>query len=69
MVAAALASMQRIASDVNGPSVAIDDVNRRQSHFESVLRVGGRIAVPKVECGEHKTDGSGYKQNVGHTWR
>ena len=33
-------------------SVAIDDVNRRQSHFESILKAGGRIAGPKVECGE-----------------
>ena len=34
MVVSALASLQRIASDVNGLSVAIGDVNRRQSHFE-----------------------------------
>ena len=50
MVVVALASLQRIASDVNGLSVAIDDVNRRQSHFESVVRAGGRIAGPKSEC-------------------
>ena len=30
--------------------MAIDDVNRRQSHFESVLKAGGMIAGPKVEC-------------------
>ena len=35
--------------------MAIDDVNRRQSHFESVLRAGGRIAGQKVECGESNT--------------
>ena len=55
MVVAALASLPRIASDVNGLSVAIDDVNRRQSHFELALRVAGRIAGPKVECGESYT--------------
>ena len=37
MVVADLASLQRIASNVNGMSVAIDDVNRQQAHFESVL--------------------------------
>ena len=47
--------LQSIASDVNGLYAAIDDVNRRQSHFESVLRADGRIAVPKVECGELNT--------------
>ena len=55
MVVAALASRQRIASDVNGLSVAIDDVNRRQTHFESVLNAGGIIAGPKVECGKFNT--------------
>ena len=55
MVVAALASLQRIDSDVNGLSVAIDDVNRRQAYFESVLKAGGRIAGPKVECGELNT--------------
>ena len=55
IVSAALASLQRIASDVNGLSVAIDDVNRRQPHFESVRRAGGRIAGPKVKCGESNT--------------
>ena len=52
MVIAALASLQRIFSDVNGLSVAIDNVNMRQAHFESVRKAGGRIAGPKVECGE-----------------
>ena len=55
MVVAALASLQRISSDVNGLSVAIDKVNRRQAHLESVLKAGGRIAGPKVECGELNT--------------
>ena len=55
MVIAALASLQRISSDVNGLSVAIDNVNMRQAHFESVLKAGGRIAGPKVECGELNT--------------
>ena len=32
--------------------MVINDVNRRQTHFESVLKAGGRIAGPKVECGE-----------------
>ena len=49
------ASLQRISSDVNGLSVAIDNVNMRQAHFESVLKAGGRIAGPKVECGELNT--------------
>ena len=49
---AALASLQKIASDVNDMSVAIDHVNTRQSHLKSVLRAGGRIVGPKVECGE-----------------
>ena len=56
MVVAALALLQRIASDVNGLSVAIDDVSRRQAHFECVLKVGGRIAGSKVECGELNTN-------------
>ena len=51
MVVTALSSLQ-IGSDVNGLSKAIDDVNKRQSHFESVLKAGGRIAGPKVECGD-----------------
>ena len=55
MVIAALASLQRISSDVNGLSVAIDNVNMRQAHFESVLNAGGRVAGPKVECGELNT--------------
>ena len=55
LVIAALASLQRITSDVNGLSVAIDNVNMRQAHFESVLKAGGRIAGPKVECGELNT--------------
>ena len=55
MVIAALVSLQRISSDVNGLSVAIDNVNMRQAHFESVLKAGGRIAWPKVECGELNT--------------
>ena len=55
MAVAALASLQRISSDVNGLSVAIDKGNRRQAHFESGLNAGGRIAVPKVECGELNT--------------
>ena len=55
MVIAALAFLQRISSDVNGLSVAIDNMNMRQEHFESVLKAGGRIAGPKVECGELNT--------------
>ena len=55
MVVASMASMQRFSSDISGMSVAIDNVNMRQSHFESVLRSGGRIAWPKVECGELDT--------------
>ena len=55
MVVAALASLQRISCDVNGLSVAIDDVNRRQAHFESILKAGGKIAWSKVECGELNT--------------
>ena len=35
--------------------MAIDNVNMRQAHFESVLKAGGRIAGPKVECGELNT--------------
>ena len=53
MVVAALAALQMIACNVNGLYAAIDDV--RQSHFESVQRTGGRIAGPKVECGELNT--------------
>ena len=55
MVIAALASLQRISSDVNGLSMAIENVNMRQAHFESVLKAGGRITGPKVECGELNT--------------
>ena len=55
MVVRVLASLQRIASDVNGMSVSIDNVNRMQAHFESVLKAGGRIPGPKVECGELNT--------------
>ena len=55
MVIAALASLQKISSNVNGLSVAIDNVNMRQAHFESVLKAGGRIAGPRVECGELNT--------------
>ena len=55
MVIAALASLQMISSDVNGMSVAMDNVNMRQAHFESVLKAGGKIAGPKVECGELNT--------------
>ena len=55
MVLAALASPQRISSYVNCMSVAIDNVNMRQTHFESVLKTGGRIAGPKVESGELNT--------------
>ena len=51
----AQASLPRISSDVNGMSVAIDNVNMRQAHFESVLKAGGRIAGPKVECGKLNT--------------
>ena len=36
-------------------SVAIDNVNMRQAHFETVLKAGGRIAGPKLECGELNT--------------
>ena len=54
-VIAALVSLQGIFSDVNGLSVAIDNVNMRQAHFESVLKAGGRIAGPKVKCGELNT--------------
>ena len=55
MVIAALASLQRISSDVNGLYVVIENVNMRQTHFESVLKAGGMIAGPKVECGELNT--------------
>ena len=56
MVSAALVSLQRISSDVNGLSTAIDNVNMRQVHFESVLKAGGRIARPTVQCGEFNTN-------------
>ena len=55
VVIAALTSLRRISSDVNGLSVAIDNVNIRQTYFESVLKAGGRIAGPQVECGELNT--------------
>ena len=35
--------------------MAKDNVNMRQAHFESVLKAGGRIAGPKVECDELNT--------------
>ena len=48
----------------------------RQAHFESVLKAGGRIAGPKVECGELYTKPMAIAaKNVGrgepdrHTWR
>ena len=41
MVLSALAPLQRISRDVNSLSVAIDNVNMRQAHFESVLMAGG----------------------------
>ena len=77
MVIAALASLQRISSGVNGLSVAIDNVNMRQAHFESVLKAGGRIAGPKVECCELNTKPTAMASNkrVGcgepdrHIWR
>ena len=78
MVIAALASLQRMSSDVNCLSVAIDNVNMRHAHFESVLKAGGggdRRAKSRVWRIDHKTDGYGFKQNVGcgesdrHTWR
>ena len=65
MVIAALASLQRISSDVNGLSVAIDN----EYWWE------GCRAKSKVWRIEHETDGYGFKQNVGcrepdrHTWR
>ena len=43
MVIAALASLQRISSVVNGLPVAIDNVNMRQTHFESVLKACERL--------------------------
>ena len=55
MVNAALASLQRVSSNVNGLSVAIDNVNMMNALFESVLKAGGRIVGPKVECGELNT--------------
>ena len=73
MVMAALASLQRISSDVNGLSVAIDNVNMRQAHFEYWWE--GCRAKSRVWRIEHETDGYGFKQNVGcgepdrHTWR
>ena len=52
MVVAALSSLHSIGSDVNDMSATIDDVNRRQSHFESELGAVGRIAV---DCGDLNT--------------
>ena len=79
MAIAALASLQRISSEVNGLSVALDNVNMRRAHFESVLKAEGWWedcrAKSRVWRIEHKTDGYGFKQNVGrgepdrHTWR
>ena len=63
MVIAALASLQRISSDVNGLSVAIDNVNMRQAHFESVQKAGGRITEPTVECGELNTKSMAMASN------
>ena len=63
MVIAALASLQRISSDVNGLSVAIDNVNMRQAQFESVLKAGGRIAGPRVEYGELDTKSMAMASN------
>ena len=63
IVIAALASLQRISSYVNGLSVAIDNVNMRQAHFEFVLKAGGRIAGPKVECGEMNTKSMAMASN------
>ena len=63
MVIAALTSLQRMSSDVNGLSVAIDNVNMRQARFESVLKAGGRIAGPKVECGELNTKSMAMASN------
>ena len=50
IAALAMASLQRISSDVN----------MRQAHFESILKAGGRIAGPKVECGELNTKPSTF---------
>ena len=47
MVIVVLASLQRIYSDVNGLSVALDNVNMRQAHFESVLKAVGRMQGQK----------------------
>ena len=74
MVIAALASLQRISSDVNGLSGAIDNVNMRQAHLESVLKAGGRIAGPKVERSELNTNPMAMTSNKmsepdRHTWR
>ena len=55
MVIAALASLQGISSEVNDLYEAIDNVNMRPAHFEYVLKAGGRIAGPKVECSELNT--------------
>ena len=55
MVVAVLASLQSIASDVNGMSPAIGDVNRRKSNFKSVLRAGGKIVAPNVRWQEGST--------------
>ena len=54
-----------IDSGVNGLSAEIEDVNRRMSHFDPVLRAGGRIAgQTRVWLIEHTTHGYSYKQSV-----
>ena len=64
MAVAALPSLQRIASDVNGLAVATDDANKRPAHFESVLKAGGRIAGPIVECGKLNTKPMAIAANI-----
>ena len=52
-------------------------MNRRQSHFESVQRAGGRIAWSKVECDELNTKlidiatnkMSDFREPDKHTWQ
>ena len=48
--------------------MAIDKVNRRQAHLESVLKAGGRIAGPKVECGELNTKPMAMALNKMPSW-
>ena len=70
MVIAALASLQRISSDVNYMSVAIDNVNMRQARFESVLKAGGRIAelnTKPMAMASNKMSDCGEPDR--HTWR